>query len=65
MGCISESGTEKKKKLALENKRLASTDGLVMSKPKNGKPTKEEKAEAKRRFGLTDEEREAEDADRV
>ena len=53
------------KKLASENKRLASTDGLVMSKPKNGKLTKAEKAEAKRRFGLTDEEREAEDADRV
>ena len=32
-----------------------------MSKPKNGKLTKEEKAEAKRRFGLTPEERKAED----
>ena len=54
------------KKAEREAKRLRDTnpnpaDGLLTSKPKRGKLTPEEKAEAKRRFGLTDEERKAED----
>ncbi len=55
-------------KAANDAKRHAPTDGLVTSKPKRGKMSEEEKAEkaeAKRLFGLTDEEREAEDANRV
>ena len=58
--------TKKTKKAEREARKIADgnltpADGLLTSKPKRGKLTPEEKAEARRRFGLTPEERKAED----
>ncbi len=62
--------TKRIKKAEREAKKIADgtltpADELLTSKPKRGKMSEEEKAEARRRFGLTPAEREAEDAGQV